>query len=212
MMLSSLLQAVSPRRNHAALRGLSRRFLRNRRGIAAVEFAFVLPFMLMAYFGVAEVGQAVMINRKITQLNRALADLTAQATSISDIEMDNIFKSASTIMAPYTAKAPRMAVSVITIDSAGVAKVCWSEQRNSTALARGSAAVLPTNLKIASTSVVMATASYDFKPTVGYVLTGTLQIGASSVAYMRPRIGKIGGTGNIEQVERAGATMCPLYT
>ncbi|SFJ20596.1 Flp pilus assembly protein TadG [Bosea sp. OK403] len=203
-------RTLSFRRNRAALRGLARRFAHNRRGVAAVEFAFVLPVMLTVYFGIVEVAQGVMIDRKITDLNRALADLTAQGTSISDTEMSNIFDAAQTIMAPFTSVAPKMAIVSVVIDSGGIAKVCWSAQRNSTVPKRGDTVTLPDNLKIASTSLIMATASYDFTPLVGYLVTGPITIGNTSI-YMRPRVGKTGGTGNIEQVERASVAMCPLY-
>ncbi|WNJ90431.1 TadE/TadG family type IV pilus assembly protein [Bosea sp. 685] len=202
-------RAISFRRNRAALRGLARRFARSRRGVAAIEFAFVLPIMLTAYFGIVEVAQGVMIDRKVTDLNRALGDLTAQGTSISDTEMSNIFDAAQTIMAPFTSVAPKMAVVSVVIDSSGVAKVCWSAQRNSAVPKRGDTVALPDNLKIASTSLIMATASYDYTP-LGYLVTKTITLGNTPI-YMRPRVGKTGGTGNIEQVERASVAMCPLY-
>ncbi|AOO80080.1 TadE/TadG family type IV pilus assembly protein [Bosea vaviloviae] len=203
-------RALSFRRNQAVLRGLARRFARSRRGVAAIEFAFVLPVMLTVYFGIVEVAQGVMIDRKVTDLNRALADLTAQGTSISDAEMSNIFDAAQTVMAPFTSVAPKMAIVSVVIDSSGVAKVCWSAQRNTTVPKRGDTVALPDNLKIASTSLIMATASYSFTPPVGYFLTGPIVIGNTPI-YMRPRVGKTGGTGNIEQVERASVAMCPLY-
>jgi Flp pilus assembly protein TadG len=203
-------RALSFRRNRAVLRGLARRFADSRHGAAAVEFAFVLPIMLTAYFGIVEVAQGVMIDRKVTDLNRALADLTAQGTSISDTEISNIFDAAQTIMAPFTSVAPKMAIVSVVIDSSGVAKVCWSAQRNSTVPKRGDTVALPANLKIASTSLIMATASYNFTPLVGYLGTGSITIGNAPI-YMRPRVGKTGGTGNIEQVERTSVAMCPLY-
>lgn len=203
-------RAFSFRRNRAALRGLVRRLARNRRGVAAVEFAFLLPVMLTVYFGIVEVAQGVMVDRKLTELNRAVGDLTAQSTVISNTEMSNIFDAATTIMAPFTGVAPRMAVSSIVIDALGVAKICWSAQRNSTAPARGSTVTLPTSMNIPSTSLIMAVSSYDFTPTIGYLITGSIKVGDSPI-YLRPRIGKAGGTNSIEQVERSGVAMCPLF-
>ena len=206
-------RAFSVKRNRAALRRLTRGFRGNRRGVAAVEFAMILPAMLAIYFGIVETGQAIMIDRKVTQLTRSLVDLTAQASTIPNTEMSNIFDAAQTVMLPFTSVAPKMSVHHIVIDSAGVAKVCWSEQRNSTKIARGETVTIPADLRLPNTSIMMAQASYDFTPVAGWIMKA-ITIGDSPI-YMRPRLGKAGGTANIEQVERTGASpstpMCPGF-
>ncbi|MFA6964224.1 MULTISPECIES: TadE/TadG family type IV pilus assembly protein [Bosea] len=205
-------RAFSPSRNRAALRRLARRFGSNRRGVAAVEFAMIMPAMLAIYFGIVETGQAIMIDRKVTQLTRSLVDLTAQASTISNTEMSNIFDAAQTVMMPFTSVAPKMSVHHIVIDSAGVAKVCWSEQRNSTKLARGTTVTIPADVRLPNTSIMMAQTSYDFTPVVGWIIKGgAITIGGSPI-YMRPRLGKAGGSASIEQVERAGVAMCPGFS
>ena len=45
---------------------------------------------------------------------------------------------------------------------------------------------LPTALKVANTSLIWSEVSYDYKPTIGYVITGTLTL--SDQIYMRPRL------------------------
>ena len=209
-------RAFSSRRNRAALRRLVRRFGGSRRGVAAVEFAMIMPAMLAIYFGIVETGQAIMIDRKVTQLTRSLVDLTAQASTIPNTEMSNIFDAAQTVMMPFTSVAPKMSVHHVVIDSAGVAKVCWSEQRNSTKFARGATMTIPADLRLPNTSIMMAQASYDFTPVVGWIITGgAITIGGSPI-YMRPRLGKAGGTASIEQVERTGGSpstpMCPSFS
>lgn len=205
-------RAFSPSRNRAALRRLARRFGSNRRGVAAVEFAMIMPAMLAIYFGIVETGQAIMIDRKVTQLTRSLVDLTAQASTISNTEMSNIFDAAQTVMMPFTSVSPKMSVHHIVIDSAGVAKVCWSEQRNSTKLARGTTVTIPADVRLPNTSIMMAQTSYDFTPVVGWIIKGgAITIGGSPI-YMRPRLGKAGGSASIEQVERAGVAMCPGFS
>lgn len=205
-------RALSLIRNRAGLRRLARQFRRSASGVAAVEFAMILPAMLAIYFGIVETGQAIMIDRKVTQLTRSLVDLTAQASTIPNTEMSNIFDAAQTVMMPYTAVAPAMSVHHIVIDSAGVAKVCWSEQRNSTKLARGTTVSIPTDLRLPNTSIMMAQASYDFTPVVGWIIKGgALTIGGDPI-YMRPRLGKTGGNASIEQIERIGVAMCPGFS
>jgi Flp pilus assembly protein TadG len=209
MMSSRMSRFFSLRRNRAALRRLARGLIGNRRGVAAVEFAFVLPVMLLVYFGVVEVGQGVMIKRKVTNLTRAIGDLTAQTRSatVSDAEMNGIFDAAGTIMMPYTSGTVGMVVSSIVIDNARVAKLCWSSQPTGAIASPPDVSKLPDSVRIAKTSVIMATASYGFEPAIGYIMTGTIPISAGPF-YMRARTGKTGGPQGIEQIERVGSPMC----
>ena len=42
-----------------------RRFWMDGHGVSAVEFALIVPILLSLYFGAVEVGQALIINRKV---------------------------------------------------------------------------------------------------------------------------------------------------
>lgn len=196
------------RRNRAALRRISRRFAGQAGGVALVEFAMVFPAMLTLYFGIVEVAQGVMIDRKVTMLNRALADLTSQARTITNSDVSDIFAAAGTVMMPYTTPQPAMMIASVVIDSRSVARICWSEQRNSAAPARGTVITVPTELRVPNTSFIMTRASYRYTPAVGHIITGPITLGGDTI-YMRPRLGDFGGVGSVEQVARQGVTMCP---
>ena len=189
---------------------LWRRFCRDREGVALVEFAMALPVMLVAYLGTVEVAQLVMINRKITQLTSALADLTARVQTVAPADVENIFDAAQTILMPYDPAKAHMIIASVVIDGSGVGRVCWSNQRNGTALARGATVTLPNSVKVANTSVILARARYDYTPAIGYVLTGTIALGDDPI-YARPRNGLAGGTLSIEQVKRTNADACPTF-
>ncbi|MES2341384.1 MAG: TadE/TadG family type IV pilus assembly protein, partial [Pseudomonadota bacterium] len=79
-------------------------FLRNligdRRGAAAVEFAFVAPVMILIYYGMAELTQAMMADRRASHVASAIGDLVAQDTDISATEMTDIFNVGKAIVAP----------------------------------------------------------------------------------------------------------------
>ena len=189
---------------------LWRRFCRDREGVALVEFAMALPVMLVAYLGTVEVAQLVMINRKVTQLTSALADLTARVQSVAPADVENIFDAAQTVLMPYDPNAASMVLASVVIDGSGVGRVCWSNQRNGTALARGATVTVPDSVKVANTSVIMARARYNYTPAIGYVLTGAIALGDDPI-YARPRNGLAGGTLSIEQVKRTNADACPTF-
>jgi Flp pilus assembly protein TadG len=192
------------------LHRLARRFTRDRRGVAGIEFGIIAPVMITLYFGLVELTQGVMIHRKVTQLSRALADLTSQVTSISDAEAGNIFNAVQTVMMPFTSVTPDMSIASVVINNDGIARICWVEQRGSSIGDAGSVIDVPAALRVPNTSLIVAQASYSFSPQIPYPLTGPIAIGGNRV-YMRPRLGKVGGSSGVEQVERvkpSARTMC----
>jgi Flp pilus assembly protein TadG len=173
----------------AQLSGLQRRIARfatDRSGVSAVEFAMLLPLMITLYLGTVEISQGVAVDRKVTLTTRTVADLTSQASSISNTDMTNIFNATSSVIAPYDASQLKITVSLVTIDSTAAAKVTWSCTLNGTKRAVNSSVTLPSALNIANTTLVWSEASYTYRPAIGYVVTGTLNL--SDQIYMRPRL------------------------
>ena len=62
----------------------------------------------------------------------------------------------------------------------------WSKTKNGTARAPNSVVTLDNALKTANTSLIWAESQYGYTPTMGYVITGTLQL--KDQIYMRPRL------------------------
>jgi Flp pilus assembly protein TadG len=163
-----------------------RRFLADKRGVSAVEFAMLLPLLVTLYLGGVEVSSAVAIDRKVTLIARTLGDLVAQASSVDNAGMTSILAATTAVMAPYSDTNLKITVSSVQINSQGVAKVSWSDTKNGTLRAVGSTVTLPDALNVASTSLIWAEASYAYTPTIGYVITGTKNL--SDQIYMRPRL------------------------
>ncbi len=160
------------------------RFGRDRRGVSAVEFALIAPLMIGLYLGCAEVSEGVAADRKVSLIASALANLTAQVSTISSTDMTNILDASSAIITPYSASNLKMTISCISIDASKKATVKWSVTRNGTALS--GTPTLPTALTVASTQLIFAQVSYAYTPNIGYTITGTLNL--SDQMYMAPRI------------------------
>ena len=94
-----------------------RRFGRDRRGVSAVEFAFIAPVMIGLYLGCAEISDGVAADRKVSLIAGTLANLTAQATTLLPADMTNIFNASGAIMAPYNAANLTMTVTCLSIDA-----------------------------------------------------------------------------------------------
>jgi len=172
----------------ALVRRLARRFARfanERRGLAAIEFAMLLPMLMTLYLGSVEVTTGVAIQRKVTLTARALADLSSQFTTIADADMSNILNASSDIIAPYAAANLQSVVSELSVNAQGQASVVWSNTLNGTARPVGQIVTVPTSLAVANTYLILGEAQYGYNPPYGYVITGTLTL--SDQIYMRPR-------------------------
>jgi Flp pilus assembly protein TadG len=161
------------------------RFANERRGLAALEFAMLLPMMLTLFLGSVEVTSGVAIQRKVNITARALADLSSQFTSIAASDMSNILNSSSDIIYPYPAADLQSVVSELSINAQGVASVVWSATLNGTARTVGSVVTIPSNLATPNTYLLLGEASYSYAPNYGVVVTGTMTL--SSQTFMMPR-------------------------
>jgi len=164
----------------------AREFVRDRRGISAVEFAAVLPFVLVAYLGSVEVGNGIDTKLRVSLIARTLADLATQYISIRNADMSGIMSASSAVVAPYSAAPLVITLSEVTTDANGNATVTWSDSLNGTARPVGQSVTLPTQLQTANISLIWAEVSYAYKPNTGYVLTGTLTL--SDQVFMYPRL------------------------
>ncbi|HYF56968.1 MAG TPA: TadE/TadG family type IV pilus assembly protein [Salinarimonas sp.] len=191
------------RRATARLPRRWRALARSRRGVAAVEFAMVLPFLLTLYFGMAEVSTGVSVDRKLTLLSRSLADLAGRATDMTDAELEATFGAASAVMHPYDGSTVKMVISHIKVyNESGslVGRVCWSETVRGTALARNTVVnPVPDGFRTAGMTYVQASAQMTYTPTIGYVVTGSLQLSEDTPWPVR----------NVSEIPRSGTNRCP---
>jgi Flp pilus assembly protein TadG len=172
--------------HHLALSQRLAKFNKDARGASAVEFAMLLPLMMTLYLGAVEVSQGVGIDRKVTLTTRTVADLASQVSSINNTDMTNLLNASSAVIAPYDATQLKVTVSAVTIDANGNAKIAWSDTLNGTKRAVNSSVSLPAALNVANTTLIWSEVSYSYKPTIGYVITGTLNL--SDQIFMRPRL------------------------
>lgn len=158
----------------------------DQRGVSAVEFALLLPLMVTLYLGVVEISQGISADRKVTMTARSVADLVSQASNMSNSDMTNSLNAATAVMAPFPDTNLKVTVTSIAIDANGKATVKWSDTKNGTARAKGSTVTLPTALVVADSSLIWSEVEYSYKPTIGYLVSGTLTL--KDTIYMRPRL------------------------
>lgn len=180
------------------------RFLRDRRGIAAVEFALVVPIMLVMYLGTLEISGAVSINRKVSRVASTVADLVTQQDSVTKDELDNIMEIGEAVLFPYTVRKPDIWITAINVDSSYPkgGKVAWSRRYNEgtfqSGVPEGDDTWVPTDLRIDGTFLVKVEAELDYVPLAAWLIgssIGTTKGGVGMIEmseryYLRPRLGE----------------------
>lgn len=171
----------------------------DRRGVAAIEFAIIVPVMLVMFLATVEVTSGIAVDRKVTLVARTLSDLVSQATSVTDNDLKNVFAASYGVLTPYAATPVKATITEIFVNKNQVATVQWSKTgtvtqtggsatatlSNSTRQA-GDAITIPDGLKVANTYLILSEVSYQYKPVIGYFIVPA-GIGLSDVSYTRPR-------------------------
>jgi Flp pilus assembly protein TadG len=198
-MKDPIMTTEQPNAGRGILRGL-RTFRSNQSGVAAIEFALLVPIMIGLYFMLNETANGLRAARKTTMVARVMADLATRPNNLNDGDRDDIFASAPPILSPFPANKGSYRITSIRFDATGKGFVDWSEV-NGTGIGTAYARCTPTEvrptqpslvplsvpagLKVPNTSIVLAETLVKYKPIVGYNITG--EINLRDQLYMRPR-------------------------
>src|ERR1700753_117314 len=174
-------------------------------GVAATEFAIVVPFMLVLLVGGAELGDGMAINVKVSATAHSIADMVTQNTSLSAASMQNILTGAASIMAPYPTNGSQLTVTVseVSSDANGNLTLQWSKSYNGSSFGPGrsglgssttppySALSRPSSLNGTAgnannpnsqndqVSFIVSEVTYAYTPNLGYTISGTVNLADS---------------------------------
>jgi Flp pilus assembly protein TadG len=108
----------------AAIR--TRSFKRDDGGLAAVEFAIILPVLLLIYLGLVELSRGVRAARQLDLVAHAVADLTGQvgdtgsassASQLDDTTLEGIIAAGQAMLTPLPTSSLKITISEILIQS-----------------------------------------------------------------------------------------------
>jgi Flp pilus assembly protein TadG len=174
-----------------------RKFSTDADAVAAIEFAIVVPFMLLLYVGGIELADGMAINVKVSATAHSVADMVTQNTSLSTAQMQNILTGATAIIAPYpvtsgSSSLLSVTVSEISSDANGNLTLRWSQSYNGTSFGPGRTSL--TNLTVPTSlngtvgnannpnnqndqvSFILSEVSYAYTPNLGYAISGTVNL------------------------------------
>ena len=177
-----------------------RGFHRADAGIAAVEFALILPLMVTMYLGLVSVTMAVNTDRKLTLVSRTISDLTSRSNAaMSDSDLRDIMGAATAVFAPYKASGMTVAIASVyvkdtgTKDAAGKAivsaSICWSTAK--TVLSDGTLGAgtlpsgwgkgqeikpVPAGFDKPDSTYVMSRVEQQYTPVIGEAVSGKINL------------------------------------
>src|SRR6476659_2222278 len=107
------------------MRALLRQFLgREDSGIAAVDFALVLPVMILFSLGLAEVGRFALLNLKLQHAANNMADLASRDEQLSVAAVTSMFSATQHIVQPFDiADQGKVILSGVGVDTGVPAKI-----------------------------------------------------------------------------------------
>jgi Flp pilus assembly protein TadG len=163
-----------------------RGFAGARQGLAGIEFALIAPMMVFTLFGSIEILDLLDANRRLENAAASLADVTARDTEISNQDLAGLWAALDVLMFPDTGDPVQIRLTSVTVDSATVARVVWSEGHGMTARTTNSTVSLPSGMMKVGTNLIMAEAEYQYGGSIGFVLQGPMTLGHN--VYRRSRL------------------------
>ena len=67
-----------------------RKFLKDNRGVAAIEFALIAPVMIAVYFGLSEISMGIAADRDVTHATSVAGDLATQVATLNRLDVEDV--------------------------------------------------------------------------------------------------------------------------
>ncbi len=170
--------------------------VRDRSGVAAIEFALILPVMLLLFIGSFETTNLVLASMKLEASAETAADLVAQTrvnTVLQSTDFTNITNAAKQVLTPLPTSGSQLKIAYASVTySTGSAVIDWHVEVNSaTAITTAnipnsaSLANLGSQTSGSTDSVIIVRLSYAYSSPISYVLNSSYTLTES--AFNRPR-------------------------
>lgn len=164
-----------------------RAFVKDTRGVSAVEFAILAPLLVALYVGSVQVTLGLSADRKVSIVTNSVADLVTQDDTITDADLQDIYAAAEAVLQPYDSAPLSMRITSVRMDQDGDIFVDWSEGDGMVPHDDDSLPPPPNGLLAPMNSIIIVEAEYSFSTNIGE-LTRTPII-LTDTAYLRPRRG-----------------------
>lgn len=168
-------------------------------GSVLVEFALVVPVLLLFFIGGVDLTRFILVNQKLEKATAAVADIIAQASGIQTSNLQDLMTGVDDMMQPYPLSTNgRVIVTSVARTAASPAPltVRWqycgagSLAATSRVGVVGGNATIPAQITLAlNDDIIVAEIYYNYTPIFGRWILGNTNL--YKVAYYKPRLGAL---------------------
>ncbi|WDI31167.1 pilus assembly protein [Hyphococcus flavus] len=170
-------------------KSLLKEWRRCQSGLAATEFAMLLPVLVIMFFGLVEASDAMTVNRKVAISANTLADLAAQSEQLYISDIDDLFEGVMAIVEPHDPNGMQLKLVSVVLDADDDPVVHWSrDHAGGIPYAEGAAY---TNLSdddvvSSSSSIIVVEMVYNYSPSLtSHVIEAPLVFNRQSIRWPR---------------------------
>jgi Flp pilus assembly protein TadG len=179
-----------------------RKFASDRSGVAAVEFAYLAPLLMLMTFGTFEVSRALLVNKRFQRATAMVGDLVAREKQIGSSPTDasnaltGVMVSAEHVMEPYSSAPLQLAITQLRASSSDATKtkVEWAWSYHNMAISNcGDDKSMPDkNMVSKGDAAIVVEAKYSYKPLLTNIIPGLIgDMTWSDTMTFAPRYGSV---------------------
>ena len=156
-------------------------FSGDRRAVAVIEFAIIMPLMVALTLGTFEATRAVRAKMKASFAAQTYASLIAAQTSVNAAALTNFCNGTQMVMTPYAGGNLKAAVASVTNGT-----LDWHDETCGSATAISSPTTMATTLSGGGgNSVIIVQTTYTYASPVPYFMPASITM--TQTAFARPR-------------------------
>lgn len=155
-------------------------FRRDIAGVAAVEFAYIAPILLVMVMATFELSRAVSIDRRLNSVSAMASELVAREEQVDGEDLKNIYRALNHVMKPYNDNSLIVRLTQVRTNTSGSTQVEWSAEINSVMVDTNGSGSSPTTpygscstyaidseLQQKGSRVIVAEVGYNYQPVFG---------------------------------------------